>query len=162
MKNYKVGGPIPPTNPGAPGGVSVIDLSDNRTPGLLTSSFRKLGSMLNPFSYYTPEYVNNRNFTSFMERQNNMSTANLSLYPFTEVNPFMSWSEKLSLTIYGESSVSRDLRERLIQAALHEYNNIRVRDISLSTPIASNVGLGVGTPRFDPSALFEDIRFNII
>lgn len=49
-------------------------------------------------------------YTLFMEKQNNIVTANKRLYPFTEVNPFMSWSDKLSMVLYGDSPEAKILR----------------------------------------------------
>ena len=51
--------------------------------------------------------------------------------------------------IYGESTVDRELRIRLRDAALWEYENIRVglgtpRNLGNTSPIASNIGLGKG------------------
>lgn len=161
------------------GDIPDIQINDERTPSIFSFIGTKLQSAvgyLNPLSYYTPENIRNSEFTSFMERQNNSVTADYRFYPFTEINPFMSWFEKLNLSIYGESSAARELRENLIRAALQEYENIRVRPegmfrdtpipsspIGNSSPIGAGIGLGQSMPSIDPSRLFEpDAHFNYV
>lgn len=63
----------------------------------INSSIHTVGHYLNPFTYYTPQYVKTREFIEWMVKKIVSVTADHRYYPFTEVNPLMTWQDKLKL-----------------------------------------------------------------
>ena len=64
-------------------------------------------SKLNPFNWLlassSAQDVNNQ-FESFIERQNELVTADRRYYPFTEINPYDSYFNRLRISWLGETS----------------------------------------------------------
>jgi hypothetical protein len=129
--------------------INITEASSNNTISDLTNRFI---SKLNPFNYFTNASELNRQYRSFMEQQYRLETADRTLYPFTDVNPYMTWSQRVKTYIFGESahdSLQR-LKDRLY--ADRAYTSLMVNPNGQTTeivggntpmPIVSTLGLGI-------------------
>jgi hypothetical protein len=149
----------PPTNPpiiveGVPttsGGNSPIDPTSaskiiNFVSGI-GSGISTIRTKLNPFNWLmaTQSADTDVQFVDFMERQGRLVTQDKRYYPFTEINPYDSWFDRLRVTWLGETSyeLTNRLKERAF--ALREMN---VLDQKIPESPAHSIGYlsGFGTP----------------
>jgi len=147
-----------------------ITLSDRVTKGfgLISSGIGQAYAFtldkLNPFNYFNTTTDINNQFRLFIEKQNDMVTADRRYYPFTENNPFLPWYKKLKLQLIGES-VTESL-ERFKDRTIAEriYNSLQVSkgkytDVTAATPLLTpnnwigsvgintpTIGSGINTP----------------
>lgn len=146
-----------------------IQITDNTTPAIEDSSSvvasamtfiggkilgipRAVSSALNPFSYFQTSNQQQHNFDIFMATQNNMHTANLHYYPFTENNPFSPWYEKWGYALFGESIADKAHRMNLRSYAFRELETLSVKpiDAALLSPridtalLSPKLGVGIG------------------
>jgi len=109
---------------------------------LLNNTTKKL----NPSYWFTstinPEIVE----TAFKDQQYS-SSYDKRYYPFTNVNPFNSWFDRVRIAILGETVAEKAERieiRSLIWESLMPSNRINTPSISgSSTPLIGNVGLGI-------------------
>ena len=119
-------------------------------------------SYLNPLNYYTTSAVRDAHFKAFMNLQNNYNTANRNYYPFTsfffiyyinkkgeEVNPYASWSERLSLTIFGESTTDAHDRQVALNWANSEIKNMLRPNIGHSADDAERFHAGTSVIQYE-------------
>jgi hypothetical protein len=99
---------------------------------------------LNPFNYFTSASETQKAFREFMDKQFKLETADRRYYPFTEVNPYASYSDRLKRAIFGESLAESNYRLKLQETAYDIYNKIKVK--GGNTPIPSNLGLSTPIP----------------
>ena len=60
----------------------------------MKQGLKKVSSVLNPYNYFQTKAQTEAAFADFMQKQNSINTADRSLYPFTERNPFSSRYEQ--------------------------------------------------------------------
>lgn len=143
-------------------GLSNLSKSIGKSLNRVHNSFT---NKLNPFNWFLSANELQAQFQTFMEKQNVMETADRSLYPFTEINPYSSYFNKLKTSLFGES-ISESL-QRFKDRAYAEriYSSLQVskgkfRAVDGLTPVTSpggyltpspwigNLGIGVSTPSY--------------
>lgn len=78
---------------------------------------RSILNALNPLNYLPNQHTDNNNFNRFMDLQNDYVRADRSLYPFTVVNPYATWYQRLKLSIFGESNPDKlDRIKKIVEA----------------------------------------------
>jgi hypothetical protein len=107
---------------------------------------------MNPFNYFSTQAQLDNQFNHFLQRQYNIAQADKSLYPFTVENPYHPWYKKLSIAMFGESSIDQAQRFRYQDIAYRDYNTIKV---GVHSP--SVASLGIGSPSVFHSA-WDDIQ----
>jgi hypothetical protein len=147
-----------PIDPGQDTGTKIINFVSGIGSGIST-----IRTKLNPFNWLmaTQSADTNVQFVDFMERQGRLVTQDKRYYPFTEINPYDSWFDRLRISWLGETNyeLTNRLKERAF--ALREMNvlDIKLPDSPITelgaltpiqgftpgfnTPRIGNVGLGV-------------------
>jgi hypothetical protein len=162
--------PMQPTSPVAPNppvvpGEGVADLNnipDSRTDtgsNAVTGAFTYLTNKvvqfnkavintLNPMNYIKTTSTNTNNqlsYDDFLNRQFDMVRADRTLYPFTNINPYDTWAQKLKLSLFGESTFDSIQRFKHRLYANRDLDLIRVNRELLSG-INTPTGSGSITP----------------
>jgi hypothetical protein len=141
-------GPIDPTSPGPD-----IELHDTRSTlaetvgngiGIVTKPFRYVTNKLNPFNYILSASDSQDQFMRFMDRQNDYLRADRRFYPFTDKNPFDSFSHKMKILFLGESASESFERFRIRHHAERVYNSLSVN--TSKYPDMSPLLSGLSTP----------------
>jgi len=144
-----------------------ITLTDRVTKGLgfIGGGIGKIYSYttkkLNPLNWFISTSDINDQFKIFLQKQNDMVTADRRYYPFTELNPILPWYKQLKIQLFGES-VSESLeRFKARQVADKIYDSLQVskgkfRDVTGLTPVTTPIytptptnwigNLGIKTP----------------
>jgi len=136
------------------------DFSKNIVAGgqsVITKTSRVIRNNLNPFTWFissAAEPETNAQLQSFIDRQNNLVTSDIRLYPFTEYNPHDSWLTKLRISWLGETSYEISNRLRAKALALSEMELLRTNISPASsgsgslTPVRGMSVTGFLTPGF--------------
>lgn len=102
---------------------------------------------LNPFNWFNSESVVEGKRRAFISTQTEANTYDNRFYPFTSVDPFKPWHQRLRIGLFGENNAEVLERMRYRDFALREAIALSVKPITSTgfyTP--GNVGL-----RFDSS-----------
>jgi len=159
-----------------------ITLTDRVTKGLgfITTGMGKAYSYttkkLNPLNWFISTSDINDQFKIFLQKQNDMVTADRRYYPFTEINPILPWYKQLKVQLFGES-VSESLeRFKYRQVADRIYDSLQVskgkfRDVAGLTPVTTPIytptpsnwigNLGIKTPTIGTGVNTPTLSFNI-
>jgi hypothetical protein len=152
------GVPNPPTtNAGPPEGLNTGDSAGSSLLSYIGYKVKIFNNSvikaINPLTYYTTEAQRTQQFSTFMDKQSTLDY-NPKLYPYTEINPYDSWYQKLKLSMFGESANAREariLKREMLQSffnkVIHVDNNKILADIAANTNVNTNfLGLGNVTP----------------
>lgn len=117
------------TGPGTIEGDAPIELHGRVPPILngLKNMYNVTINTLNPFNWFISVSESESQFKAFMEVQNDYVRSNMSLYPFTNNNPYDSWFKKLRLHWLGETQAEITQRNLLL-----EYANRTIEDVMKS------------------------------
>jgi hypothetical protein len=115
----------------------------------IVSSLLSFTNKLNPLNWFTSVSETNTAREIFMERQNQITSSDLRYYPFTEVNPYDSWFNKLRIKWLGENTYELANRLRDKAAAMRETNLPRIVESIQSSPVINDLAplSGFNTPR---------------
>jgi hypothetical protein len=121
------------------------------TSNKISSLFKTTISYLNPLSYYTTEAEQTRRFQNFLDAQATLQHYDTRYYPFTEVNPYASYYDRLKMLFFGESDAAKSIRlqaKSFVDASLVGFSSLN--DVSgapsgVATP-NSVTAIGLGTP----------------
>jgi hypothetical protein len=94
--------------------------------GASKNAYRLTTKILNPFNWFPVAADAQSKLTTFLDVQFDYIRADRKLYPFTENNPFDSWSTKLRKAYVGESSQEFLERTQLKMHADRIYESLRV------------------------------------
>ena len=114
--------------------------------------FTGFRNKLNPFNWLPVANGESiKQFQTFMENQNNMSTADRRFYPFTEVNPILPWYKQLKTQLLGESMSESLQRFKDRAYAERIYNSLQVSrgeftNVAGLTPNIGGLGIGTNSP----------------
>jgi hypothetical protein len=160
-----------PINPGDNTPTPDITLSDKVTKSIV-SAYSVTIKKLNPFNWFTSSTDIKTQFQNFMNKQNDMVTADRRFYPFTEINPYLPWYKQLKTHLIGES-VSESL-ERFKDRTIAErvYNSLQVSkgkftDVTAATPLLTPTpnnwigSVGIKTPTIGSGMTTPNLGFNI-
>jgi hypothetical protein len=147
-----INGPTSPINPTSPSGSSASTITPVNN-GIL-SSLLSFTNKLNPLNWFTSVSETNTAREIFMERQNQITSSDMRYYPFTEVNPYDSWFNKLRIKWLGENTYELANRLRDKAAAMRETNFPSAKAVAESVqssplPVINDLGplSGFNTPR---------------
>jgi hypothetical protein len=153
------GSPVEP-NGGQPDGSNPLFTIANGI-GSITNSISNGLIKLNPYYWLLSD--NSSQVQSFIDRQNNITTSDMRLYPFTKYNPHDSFLTKLRLSWLGETASELGNRMKAKSLALRELDilNTNINTIidspitrspflegltgfnsGFETPRLTNIGLG--------------------
>jgi hypothetical protein len=90
------------------------------------SAYKSTTKALNPFNWFPIAADVQSKFNTFLDVQYDYNRADRTLFPFTENNPFDSWSTKLRKAYIGESSQEFLERTQLKMYADRIYESLRV------------------------------------
>jgi len=156
----------PTVNVNSPGGTTIDPSGNDITLGRrfndvaksIGFTISKIRYNLNPINWLlatSTQDINNQ-FQSFIERQNDMVTADRRYYPFTENNPFLPWYSKIKIHFLGESMSEslqrfkdREIAERIyssLQVSKGKFTSVEGLSPNLWAGGVASVGLGVNTP----------------
>jgi hypothetical protein len=175
---------IDPTSSGTTTPTS-IPLVDTRTveateqaPDVSTSAFayvtnriyqfnRSVLNAINPLNYIKPAAQTQNEFNAYMDKQIHWERADTRYYPFTEINPYATFSQKMKLLLFGESDAEKFERLKIMDRANRVYDmmlgrNTLHQDFIGATPSmtpqpATSVGIGFNTP-IATNTVWETIR----
>lgn len=72
--------------------------------------FNKTYHSLNPYNWFTSSNNFEINHQIFLRQQTSAMDYDARLWPFTEVNPYFSWHERLKIYLLGESTIQNEMR----------------------------------------------------
>jgi hypothetical protein len=119
------------------------------------NGFTRFRNNINPFNWLIGTNDLSNQFQTFMEKQNDMVTADRRYYPFTEINPTLSWYQQLKIQLLGESLSEslqrfkdREFAERVyssLQVSKGKFTNVAglTPYTSGTNSVATTVGFGV-------------------
>ena len=144
-------------NPGPSGNSSCppgLEINDSRNlPGPsssgIVSSLLSISNKLNPINWFNSSNSSNIARDLFMTQQNNLTTSDLRLYPFTEFNPHDSWLNKLRISWLGETVHEYKIRmmdKEQALSGLQILTNVTNASSGSSTPVPININPGTLSP----------------
>jgi hypothetical protein len=104
---------------------SVVNTTTSVSKGLV-NSYKATTRALNPFNWFPVAADIQSRLNNFLDVQYDLNRADRTLYPFTENNPFDSWTTKLRKAYIGESSEEFIERTRIKMFADRVYESLRV------------------------------------
>jgi len=115
----------------------------------ILSSILSFTNKLNPLNWFASVSETNTAREIFMERQNQITSSDMRYYPFTEVNPYDSWFNKLRIKWLGENTYELANRLRDKAAAMRETNLPRIVESIQPSPVINDLAplSGFNTPR---------------
>lgn len=129
------------------------------------NTLKAIPSYLNPYSYYIPNDVIERQRALFTEDQTNRDKVDFRYYPFTEIYPNTSWWDRLKLMIYGEDQDVKQARNdfanycrrnMLVGAQADPGHSTNIGDVGLRAgratpnwlnPTDTDIGVALGNQR---------------
>jgi hypothetical protein len=137
--------PINPTSPTDPGSSASTITPASMIPPIdkgIISSILSFTNKLNPLNWFTSVSETNTAREIFMERQNQINLSDMRYYPFTEVNPYDSWFDKIRIKWLGENTYELANRLRDKAAAMREANLPKLAESVQSSPLPGINELG--------------------
>jgi hypothetical protein len=130
-------------NPGTPSSGTATPAIGTSTSELVDNIASTSNSIISPFKYLNPGYCfntpsNTSLYDNLLATQTNATTFDNRYYPFTEVNPFKPWYEKIRIKVFGET-VAEEARRLAFKNSLTTdyFGIIRSYSNDLSSPIVS-------------------------
>jgi len=131
---------------------------------------------LNPLNWFISTSDINEQFKIFLQKQNDMVTADRRYYPFTEINPILPWYKQLKIQLFGESASESLERFQARQVADRIYDSIQIskgkfKDVAGLTPVTTPIytptptnwigNLGIKTPTIGTGTNTPNVGFNL-
>jgi len=76
----------------------------------ITYFFNKTYHSINPYNWFTTSNKFEVNHQRFLDQQASMHNHDTKLWPFSEVNPYFSWHQRLKIYFFGESAIENNMR----------------------------------------------------
>lgn len=151
------GSPTPTVTPGS----SATAGGDTATQSLMTflAASKRALNPLNWWDSISKSLPADTQERIFRSRQNEIATANMSLYPYTSNDPMRPLGDKIRIALFGESITDYQRRMFDRDYALREYLNIVVsQDQILSRGARTPADIGLGLRYQSSSGLYDYIQ----
>lgn len=117
-------------------------------------------SKLNPYNWFMSSNNTDAARSVFMDNQSHVQTMNRDYYPFTTIDPYASWFDRMRISWFGENKAEMLQRIKDEATAMMEYNS-QVGASPLTsgtvTPHMGSVGLGLGLRTVSGSGITDAI-----
>ena len=114
----------------------------------VTTSLSNGLSKMNPYNWFMSSNNTDAAKAAFMDAQSHVQTMNRDYYPFTTIDPYASWFDRMRISWFGENRAEMLQRIKDEATAMMEYNS-HVGTSGLTsgtvTPHMGSVGLGLRT-----------------
>ena len=127
----------------------------------LTNNVKKL----NPIYWFASSVDYETQYNNFAEAQQSAVAYNNTYYPFTKLNPYAPWYEKLRISILGETTqeriarhlLKREYLDAMILGSSSETISPIASTSTLLSPSVATIGLGTGDPYYAIANKFNSV-----
>jgi hypothetical protein len=146
-------GPSVVISPSTDGSITPTGGSKSLTKSLI-SLVSNVKNKINPLNWFMASEISYEEARkALVDRQMNYNIMNKHIYPFTPVDPNLSWFKRGLIHYFGESNVRVSQRMSDLREVNALYESIRVRNPIISAPGTPSIGtIGLGDLRAGPSS----------